>query len=96
MGMNDSDLHVTNSHTSRVVHTLSVRLDDDAHRALLTIQNTGLSSSDAVRSAHIREASRLRSKEVQRAEFLAAQADPEQQRILKESFEFLESIDDPR
>ena len=77
-----------------MAHTLSVRLDDDAHRALLTIQNTGLSSSDAVRSALIREAARLRSKEVQRAEFLAAQADPEQQRILKESFEFLESIDD--
>ena len=78
-----------------MAHTLSVRLDDDAHRALLTIQNTGLSSSDAVRSALIREAARLRSKEVQRAEFLAAQADAEQQRILKESFEFLESIDDP-
>ena len=78
-----------------MAHTLSVRLDDDAHRALLTIQNTGLSSSDAVRSALIREAARLRSKEVQRAEFLAAQADPEQQRILKESLEFLESIDDP-
>ena len=78
-----------------MAHALSVRLDDDAHRALLTIQNTGLSSSDAVRTALIREAARLRTKEVQRAEFLAAQADPEQQRILKESLEFLESIDDP-
>ena len=93
--MNHIDQCMTNCHTVCMAHTLSVRLDDDAHRALLTIQNTGLSSSDAVRSALIREASRLRSKEVQRAEFLAAQADPEQQRILKESFEFLESIDDP-
>ena len=92
--MKDIDLRMTNCHTLYMAHTLSVRLDDDAHRALLTIQNTGLSSSDAVRSALIREAARLRSKEVQRAEFLAAQADPEQQRILKESFEFLESIDD--
>jgi len=78
-----------------MTHALSVRLDDEAHRALLTIQNTGLSSSDAVRTALIREAARLRTKEVQRAEFLAAQADPEQQRVLKESLEFLESIDDP-
>lgn len=95
MVMLDVDLSMTNCHTFCMTHTLSVRLDDDAHRALLTIQNTGMSSSDAVRSALIREAARLRSKEVQRAEFLAAQADPEQQRILTESLDFLESIDDP-
>ena len=93
--MSKIDCRMTNCHTSEMAHPLSVRLDDDAHRALLTIQNTGLSSSDAVRTALIREAARLRTKEVQRAEFLAAQADPEQQRILKESLEFLESIDDP-
>ena len=93
--MSKIDSRMTNCHTSEMAHALSVRLDDDAHRALLTIQNTGLSSSDAVRTALIREAARLRTKEVQRAEFLAAQADPEQQRILKESLEFLESIDDP-
>jgi len=78
-----------------MTHALSVRLDEEAHRALLTIQTTGLSPSDAVRTALIREAARLRSKEVQRTEFLAAQSDPEQQRILKESLEFMESIDDP-
>lgn len=93
--MSTGDLRMTICHTIPVAHTISVRLDDDAHRALLTIQNSGLSSSEAVRTALLREAARLRSREVQRAEFLAAQADPEQQRILKESFEFLESIDDP-
>lgn len=89
------DLCVTYCHTVAMAHALSVRLDDEAHRALLTIQNTGLSPSDAVRTALVHEAARLRSKEVQRAEFLAAQADSEQQRILKESLEFLESLDDP-
>lgn len=93
--MTPFDTSMTNCHTDEMTHALSVRLDDEAHRALLTIQNTGLSSSDAVRTALIREAARLRTKEVQRAEFLAAQADPEQQRVLKESLEFLESIDDP-
>ena len=93
--MTPFDTCMTNCHTTDMSHALSVRLDDEAHRALLTIQNTGLTSSDAVRVALIREATRLRSREVQRAEFLTAQADPEQQRILKESLEFLESIDDP-
>ena len=93
--MTPFDTCMTNCHTAEMTHALSVRLDDEAHRALLTIQNTGLTSSDAVRVALIREPTRLRSREVQRAEFLTAQADPEQQRILKESLEFLESIDDP-
>ena len=63
--------------------------------ALLAIQDTGLTSSEAVRAALLREAARVRSKESQRAEFLAAQADPEEQRILRESFEFMETIDGP-
>ena len=73
---------------------ISVILDDESHRALLTLRNSGFSSTDAIRLALIREAARSRSKKSQRAEFLAAQTDSEQQRILQESFEFLESIDD--
>ncbi len=86
---------MTIHHTYVVAHTISVRLDDEAHRALLAIQDTGLTSSEAVRAALLREAARVRSKESQRAEFLAAQADPEEQRILRESFEFMETIDGP-
>ena len=93
--MRDIDCCMTSRHTFDVAHTISVRLDDETHRALLTIQDTGLTSSEAVRAALLREASRVRSKESQRAEFLAAQADPEEQRILRESFEFMETIDGP-
>ncbi|MFM8600784.1 MAG: hypothetical protein ACKODP_01700 [Actinomycetota bacterium] len=78
-----------------MARTISVRLDDEAHRALMTIQNTGLTSSAAIRTALVREAGRLRSPEVQREEFLTSQADSEEQRILRESLDFLESIDGP-
>ena len=74
---------------------ISAILDNRSQQALLTIRNSGLTTTDAIRSALIHEAARLRSKEVQRAEFLSAQADPEQQRILRESFEFVERFDDP-
>lgn len=93
--MREFDCCMTIHHTYGVAHTISVRLDDEAHRALLAIQDTGLTSSEAVRAALLREAARVRSKEVQRAEFLAAQADPDEQRILRESLEFMETIDGP-
>jgi hypothetical protein len=75
--------------------TISVLLDDESHRALLTILSTGVTMSDAVSSILIRESIRLRSKQVQRREFLASQDDQVEVQILKESFEFIDSVDGP-
>lgn len=39
---------------------ISVRLDDDAERALRTLENSGLTRSEAIRSALLAAAARLR------------------------------------
>lgn len=48
---------------------ISVRLDDDAERALQTIESTGLTRSEAIRSSLLSSAARL-----QRGRDLAAEA----------------------
>lgn len=54
---------------------ISVRLDDDAERALERLEATGLSRSDAVRGALVAAADRLRRNEVLAAEAAALEAD---------------------
>lgn len=54
---------------------ISVRLDDQALRALATLEATGLSRSEAIRAALIAAASRLHDKEVLAAEVAALEAD---------------------
>ncbi len=57
-----------------MAQAISVRLDDDAMRALRLIQATGLSRSDAVRAALLEKAARLRTRESLRAETAALEA----------------------
>lgn len=54
---------------------ISVRLDDDAERALERLEATGLSRSDAIRRALVAAADRLRRNEVLAAEVAALEAD---------------------
>lgn len=54
---------------------ISVRLDDQALRALATLEATGLTRSEAIRAALIAAASRLHDKEVLAAEVAALEAD---------------------
>lgn len=54
---------------------ISVRLDDDAERALERLDATGLSRSDAIRGALVAAAHRLRRNEVLAAEAAALEAD---------------------
>lgn len=54
---------------------ISVRLDDDAERALERLEATGLSRSDAVRGALVAAADRLRRNEVLAAEAAGLEAD---------------------
>lgn len=54
---------------------ISVRLDDEAERALRTLEASGLSQSDAIRSSLLASADRLRRGKELAAEVAALEAD---------------------
>jgi Arc/MetJ-type ribon-helix-helix transcriptional regulator len=54
---------------------ISVRLDDEAERALARLESTGLSRSDAIRTALVGAADRLHRSEALAAEVAALEAD---------------------
>ena len=54
---------------------ISVRLDDEAQRALRLLEATGLSQSEAIRSALLASAQRLRKQSELAAEVAALEAD---------------------
>jgi predicted transcriptional regulator len=56
-------------------HAISVRLDDDALRALGKLEATGLSRSQAIRAALIQAADRLGARRLLAAEAAALEAD---------------------
>jgi hypothetical protein len=58
-----------------MAQAISVRLDDEAERALRALEAAGLSRSDAIRSALIQSARRLQRSEELRAEVVALEAD---------------------
>jgi len=58
-----------------VAHAISVRLDDEADRALRALEAAGLSRSEAVRSALIASAQRLRRSSDLAAEVAELEAD---------------------
>jgi len=60
---------------SDMAKAISVRLDDDAARALQTIESTGLSQSEAIRSSLLASAARLRRGRDLAAEAAALEAD---------------------
>ena len=56
---------------------ISVRLDDDAERALRTLEASGMSRSEAIRSSLLASARRLRQREELAAEAATLEADDE-------------------
>jgi Arc/MetJ-type ribon-helix-helix transcriptional regulator len=58
-----------------VAKAISVRLDDDAERALRTIEATGLSRSEAIRSSLLAAAARMRARRELAAEAAALESD---------------------
>ena len=54
---------------------VSVRLDDEAFRALATLEGTGMSRSEAIRAALVQSAARLADRRVLAAEVAALEAD---------------------
>ena len=66
---------ITFRHTWVMVKAISVRLDDDAERALRTLEASGLSQSEAIRSSLLASADRLRRGQDLAAEAAALDAD---------------------
>lgn len=58
-----------------MVSAISVRLDDEAARALRALESTGMSRSEAIRSALIEAARRLRLRSELAAEVARLEAD---------------------
>ena len=66
---------MTICHTAPMAKAISVRLDDDAERALRALEASGLSRSEAIRSALLSSAGRLRRGKELAAEAAALEAD---------------------
>lgn len=66
---------MTIRHTDPMGRAISVRLDDDAERALRALEASGLNRSDAIREALLAAAERLRRGRELAAEVAALDAD---------------------
>jgi Arc/MetJ-type ribon-helix-helix transcriptional regulator len=78
-----------------VGEAISVRLDDDALRALRELEATGLNRSDAVRSALMAAARRLRDRRRLAEEAEALEADPQDRAVMREVAEVMEDLRAP-
>ncbi len=71
---------------------ISVRLDDEAQRALAQLEAAGLSRSEAIRTALVKSAQQERRRDALRLEMAALEADEEDRREMLEVAEFMESL----
>ncbi|MEX2269090.1 MAG: ribbon-helix-helix protein, CopG family [Acidimicrobiia bacterium] len=74
---------------------ISVRLDDDALRALAVLEAGQMSRSDAIRAAIVETATRRRRADVMRAEAAAIAADPVDRAEVAAVLEMMEELSDP-
>jgi Arc/MetJ-type ribon-helix-helix transcriptional regulator len=74
---------------------ISVRLDDEAARALAHLEASGLSRSDAIRVALVEAAQRRQRDEVLRAEVAALEADNADRAEMLAVADFMESLRAP-
>jgi Arc/MetJ-type ribon-helix-helix transcriptional regulator len=66
---------ITFRHTEGMAKAISVRLDDEAERALRLLESTGLSRSEAIRSSLLASADRMRRRSQLAAEVAALEVD---------------------
>jgi antitoxin component of RelBE/YafQ-DinJ toxin-antitoxin module len=78
-----------------VAKAISVRLDDEAERALHALEATGLTRSDAIRSSLLASATRLRRGRELAAEAAALEADETDRAEMLEVASFMESLRAP-
>lgn len=68
-------MYCISRYTLPVARAISVRLDEEALRALSQLEAGGLTQSEAIRSSLVHEAARLRAREALAAEVAAIEAD---------------------
>ncbi len=71
---------------------ISVRLDDEALKALRTLEAAGMSRSEAIRSALLSAAGRLRGRQELAAEVASLEADDEDRREMLEVAGLMEAL----
>ncbi len=79
-----------------VAQAISVRLDDEAARALRALESAGMSRSEAIRSALIHSARRLRRSSELAAEVATLEADDEDRDEMLAVAGLMESLRAPR
>jgi antitoxin component of RelBE/YafQ-DinJ toxin-antitoxin module len=79
-----------------MAHAISVRLDDEAERALRLLEASGLSRSEAIRTALIDTARRMRLKSSVAAEVATLEADEADRKEMLAVAAFMESMRAPR
>ncbi len=75
-----------------MAQAISVRLDDEAVRALNQLEATGMTRSEAIRRALVASASHLRHKQTLAAEVAALEADEEDRAEMLAVAELMESL----
>jgi Arc/MetJ-type ribon-helix-helix transcriptional regulator len=78
-----------------VARAISVRLDDEALRALARLEATGLSRSEAIRKAIVDASDRLRRRDSIAAEHRAAEADEADRAEMREIAALMEQLRAP-
>jgi metal-responsive CopG/Arc/MetJ family transcriptional regulator len=78
-----------------MVQAVSVRLDEEAMQALGQLEATGMSRSEAIRSALVDAASRLSDRGVLAAEVAALEADEDDRAEMLTVAELMESLRAP-
>ncbi len=79
-----------------MTNAVSVRIDEDVQRALLTLEASGLSRSEAIRKSILDAAAALRRRDTLRAEVAALEADREDVKEMQEVSILMESLRAPR
>lgn len=75
-----------------MAHAISVRLDDEAQRALRALEAAGMTRSDAIRSALVAAARRLGHRRELAAEVAALEADEVDRQEMLSIADFMESL----
>ena len=83
---------MTKCHTYGMSKAISVRLDDDAERALRMLEASGLTVSEAIRSALLASAERLNRRRVLVEEAAALEADEQDRAEMLSVASLMESM----
>jgi len=79
-------------YSTTVARAISIRLDEEASRALSRLEASGMSRSEAVRAALVASASNLRRRQEVAAEVAELEADEVDRREMQEVASLMESV----